>query len=177
MLCKQYYNFRKDLKDGDIVVYHFDKLIFSNYFEDGYYSHVGIVKWINERVFTIEIWNNQIILYPLSKRMKNYHNFYILRAKNKTEEEISLAINTIFEKVDNKSMVSPIKKFLITIYRELGISLFNTKNNIQNLSSELVKTFTNKLSIKSYTHIQNIKPKDFMSNADEEEMEIFFELK
>lgn len=177
MLCKQYYNFRNELKDGDILVYHGTKILGCNHLEQDYYSHVGIVKWVNKRVFTFEIWNGEVLLYPLSKRMKNYSNFYIVRAKNKSEEEISNSLNFLFENVNNKSLITLSKKLFLLIYRLTGISMFGIDNYIKNISSQFVKKFTNHLSVNCYDLVNNIMPKNFILNADEKEMETIFELK
>lgn len=177
MLCKQYYNFRKELKDGDILVYHKINLFTENEISDSLYCHAGIVKWINDRVFTLEIWNNQIILFPLSIRMKDFNSFYLARIKNKSLDEINNSIGEIIQKVDNETFLSPIKNILINIYRLTGINLFGAKSTIESISSEFVKTFTNKLKIKSYQQIKKIKPKDFIINANDDEIETIFEIK
>lgn len=177
MLCNQYYNFRKELKDGDILVYHKRNLLTANELNDSYYCHAGIVKRINDRLFTLEIWDNEIILFPLSRRMKDFHTLYVARIKNKTQEEINNAISDIIQKVDNKTFISKTKNILINFYRYTGFDLFGAKKTIESISSEFVKTFTNKLGIQSYQQVKKIKPKDFIIQANEDEIETIFEIK
>ena len=48
MKCSEYYNIRKELKDGDMPIYRGGGFMSKSihYFDSAYYNHIGVVKKI-----------------------------------------------------------------------------------------------------------------------------------
>ncbi len=175
MKCSEYYNARKHFKDGDLTLCNggslSDKCV--RYLDSSYYSHIGVAKWIKDRLFTIEVWNNGIQIIPLSRRMKSYNNFCIARIKDKTHEEFLEQIYSLIDKMERDNKRNYFLLPRVALLKRTNIDLIGARNKIT--CSELAKSFTDSLNIKCYKELELITPQDFIKSKDDNEVEIFYD--
>lgn len=178
MKCSEYYNVRKELKDGDMPIYRgngvMSKLIQT--FDNSYYNHIGVVKKVGDRLFTVEMWNKGIHFIPLSRRMDSYEHFCIARVKNKTQEEFSSALDTLIEKIERDVQYDYFLLPRVAFYKKTGIDLVGLGSRTRNICSELAQTFTNSLKVRCYEDTNLITPQDFLRKKDDDEIEILYDL-
>jgi hypothetical protein len=178
MKCKEYYNIRSEIKDGDLVLYRGSRLLAKSiqYFDDAYYNHIGIVKWIGNRLFTIDMWYEGIEILPLSRRIKGYKDFCVVRPKDKSPQLIDVSIDSVFEKVERDTQYDYFLLPRIAFYKKTGIDLVGMGKKSRFTCSELAQYFTNNLEINCYKSINLITPQDFIRHKDDNEVEILFDL-
>ena len=178
MDCKEYYNIRNQLKDGDMVLYRghgfMSKSI--NYFDNSFYNHIGIVKWIGNRLFTIDMWTHGIEIVPLSRRMKGYDKFCIARIKDKSVDFIDKALDSVFEKIERDTKYDYFLLPRIAFYKKTGIDLVGLGKIDRDICSELCRYFSNNLEVDCYKNVNLITPQDFIRKKDDKEVEILFDL-
>lgn len=178
MNCKEYYNVRSEFKDGDIILYRGHGFMSKSiqYFDSAYYNHVGIVKWIGSRLFTIDMWTRGIEIIPVSRRMNEYDEFCIIRPKNKSLDITNLAIESVFEKVERDTHYDYFLLPRVAFLKKTGIDLVGMGKKDRFICSELVQYFTDNLNINCYKEIDLITPQDFIRYKDENEVEILHDL-
>ena len=178
MYCKEYYNVRSEFKDGDIVLYRGSGFMSNsiNYFDNSYYNHIGIAKWIGNRLFTIDMWTQGIEIVPLSRRIKTYNEFCIIRVKDKSIDFIDKSIDSIFEKVERDTKYDYFLLPRIAFYKKTGIDLVGMGKRNRFICSELCQYFTNNLEIDCYKNVNLITPQDFIRKADKNQVEILFDM-
>lgn len=178
MKCSEYYNIRKELRDGDMPIYRGNGFMSKSihYFDDAYYNHIGIVKKIGDRLFTVEMWTKGIIFIPLSRRMASYSDFCIARIKDKSQEDFSSAIDLLIEKIERDVKYDYFLLPRIAFYKKTGIDLVGMGSRERNICSELAQTFTNSLKIRCYEDVNLITPQDFLRKKDDNEIEILYDL-
>lgn len=178
MKTSEYYNVRKDFQEGDLVFYRghgiMSKLI--SYFDSAFYIHVGVVKKIGERLFTVEMWTHGIQIVPLSRRMDSYDEFCVIRVKNKTVEQLSSAVDLLIEKIERDVKYDYGLLPRVAFYKKTGIDLVGMGSRDRNICSELAQTHTNKLSVRCYEDVSLITPQDFLRYKDDSEVEVHYDL-
>lgn len=177
MRCKEYYNIRHLVNDGDIIAYRGNGVLSKSiqYFDKAYYNHVGVVKKVGKRLFTIDMWYQGIEIVPLSRRINNYQHFCIIRPKNKTKEEIDLALEGVTDLIERDSKYDYFLLPRIAFYKKTGIDLVNVGKRERFVCSELMQIYSEKININCYKDIDLITPQDFIRHANEEEIEIFYD--
>lgn len=178
MNCKDYYNIRKDIKDGDIIAYRGNGFLAKTiqFFDNAYYNHVGIAKWIGNRLFTIDMWYQGIEIVPLSRRMKYYDKFCIIRPLNKSSQLVDVVIDSVIEKIERDAKYDYFLLPRIAFLKKTGIDLVRLGKNNRYVCSELCQYFFNNLEIDCYKNINLITPQDFIRKANEDEVELLFDL-
>jgi hypothetical protein len=178
MNCKDYYNVRKDFKDGDIILYRGSSFLSKSiqYFDSAYYNHVGVVKLIGDRLFTIDMWTHGIEIVPLSRRMKGYQEFCVVRVKDKEQDELIYSIDSIIEKIERDTKYDYLLLPRIAFYKKTKIDLVGIGNRNRFICSELVQYFTNTLNVECYKDIELITPQDFLRESNIIEIEILYDL-
>lgn len=176
MKCHEYYNIRNEIQDGDVILYRGNSLLSKmiQYFDDAYYNHSGIVKKIGNRLFTIDMWDFGIEFVPLSRRMKKYDEFCIVRSKE-TFSETTNAINFLFEKIERDTKYDYLLLLRIAIYKKTGIDLVNFGKKSRFICSELCQYFFDKLKIDVYKNINLITPQDFIKYKNISKIDILFD--
>jgi len=178
MKCSEYYNIRREFQDGDMVLYRGDgimsKLIQS--FDNAYYNHVGMVKKVGDRLFTVEMWTKGIHFIPLSRRMDSYNDFCVVRVKNKSHDEFSSAIDLLIQQIERDVQYDYFLLPRVAFYKKTGIDLVKLGSRNRNICSELAQTFTNSLKVRCYEDINLITPQDFLRKKDDDEVDILFDL-
>lgn len=177
MRCKDYYNIRKDLQDGDMILYRGSGLLAKSiqYFDSAFYNHIGVVKKIGSRLFTVDMWTHGIEFIPLSRRMDGYKDFCVARIKGKSSSDFSLAIDILIEKIERDTNYDYFLLPRIALYKKTGIDLVGMGKRNRFICSELAQSFTNSLSVKCYGDIELITPQDFLRKHDENEIEIMYD--
>ena len=178
MKCKEYYNVRSEFKDGDMPLYRGSGFLAKSiqYFDKAYYNHIGVIKWINGRLFTVEMWTEGIIFIPLSRRMKTYDDFCIARVKNKSQEEFLKAIDGLLEQVERDTNYDYFLLPRIAFYKKTNIDLVGMGKRNRFICSELAQSFTDSLNVKCYENVDLITPQDFLRYKDDNEVEILYDL-
>jgi len=178
MNCKDYYNIRKEIKDGDVIAYHGNGFMSKSiqFFDKAYYNHVGIAKWIGNRLFTIDMWHFGIEIVPMSRRMKTYKEFCIIRPKNKSSQFIDVVIDSVIEKIERDTKYDYFLLPRIALLKKTGIDLVNMGKKSRFICSELCQYFFNNLEIDCYKNINLITPQDFIRKANEDKVELLFDL-
>ncbi len=177
MNCSEYYNVRSQFKDGDIVLYRGNGFMSKSiqYFDSAYYNHIGVVKWINSRLFTVEMWTHGIQFIPLSRRIKSYQQFCIARVKDKPNELFLSAIDSLLEKIERDVKYDYALLPRIAFYKKTGIDLVRLKEKNTFICSQLAQSFTNSLGVECYKGIELITPQDFLRNKNDNEIEVIFD--
>lgn len=177
MKCQEYYNIRNQIKEGDVILYRGNSLLSKliQYFDDAYYNHSGIVKKIGDRLFTIDMWDKGIEFVPLSRRIKNYKEFCIVRAKDISSETLTNAVDSLFEKIERDTKYDYFLLLRIAFYKKTGIDLVNFGKKSRFICSELCQYFFDKLKIDVYKNINLITPQDFIKHKDINKTEILFD--
>jgi len=178
MNCNEYYNVRSEFKDGDIVLYRGNGFMSKSiqYFDDAFYNHIGIVKWIGNRLFTIDMWTQGIEIVPLSRRIKTYNYFCIIRFKDKSVDFIDKAIDSVFEKVERDTKYDYFLLPRVAFLKKTGIDLVGMGKKNRFICSELCQYFSDNLEIDCYKNINLITPQDFIRKKDDKEVEVLFDL-
>jgi hypothetical protein len=178
MDCKEYYNIRNQIKNGDVILYKGKNIISKliRFFDKSYYDHCGIITTISGRFFTIDIINSSYHFVPLSRRMKQYEEFCILRSVNKNHEQISNAVNFIVDKFE-RDIKFDILFFLKTLFfKRTGIDLFRVERKNRIICSKLCQYFFAKLDISTYKTCNLISPQDFIRLINDDEVDLLFDL-
>jgi len=177
MKCSEYYNVRGEFKDGDMAIFRGHSLLAKSiiYFDSAYYNHVGMLKWINSRLFIVEMWSEGIQFIPLSRRMKGYDNFCVARVKDKTQEEFLSAIDCLLEKIERDMKYDYLLLPRIAFYKKTGIDLVGLGKRNRFICSELAQSFTNSLGVDCYKDVSLITPQDFLRKKDDNEVEILYD--
>lgn len=177
MKCKEYYNIRSEIKDGDIILYRGNSILAKSiqYFDKAYYNHAGVVKRIGDRLFTIDMWHFGIEFIPLSRRINDYEYFCVVRPKEKDDELIKKSVDSLFEKVERDTQYDYFLLPRIALLKKTGIDLVGMGKRNRFICSELCQYFTNNLEIDCYKNVNLITPQDFIRNADENQVEILFD--
>lgn len=178
MDCKEYYNIRNQIKNGDVILYKGKNIISKliRFFDNSYYDHCGIITTISGRFFTIDIKNSSYHFVPLSRRMKQYEEFCILRGVNKNSEQISQAVDFVVDKVE-RDIKFDIFFFLQTLFlKRTGIDLFGVKRKNRIICSQLCQYFFEKLDISNYKTCNLISPQDFIRFINDDEVDLLFDL-
>lgn len=177
MDSKEYYNIRGGVQDGDIFVYNGNGFMSKSiqYFDNAYYNHIGMVKKFGDRLFTIDMWTHGIEILPLSRRVGGYLNFCMVRPKNKTPEEINIALEQVLQLVDRDEKYDYGLLPRIALYKKTKINLGVLGSRDRFICSELAQFFTNKLDINCYKDIDMITPQDFIRHANEDEVQVLYD--
>lgn len=178
MDCKEYYNIRNQIKNGDVILYKGKNIISKliRFFDKSYYDHCGIITTISGRFFTIDIINSSYYFVPLSRRMKQYEEFCILRSVNKNDEQISNAVNFVVDKFE-RDIKFDILFFLKTLFfKRTGVDLFRVERKNRIICSQLCQYFFSKLDISNYKTCNLISPQDFIRLINDDEVDLLFDL-
>lgn len=178
MNCKDYYNIRSEFMDGDMVLFRGNGFMSKSirYFDDAYYSNICVVKWVGQRIFIVEMFREGIRFIPLSRRMKFYDNFCIVRImKVIGHEKMLLAIDSILEKIERDTKYDYFPLLRIAIYKKTGIDLVGMGKRGRLICSELAQSFTNSLRVRCYKGVELITPQDFIRKSDPNEVEILYD--
>lgn len=177
MKCTDYYNIRKEFKDGDMVLYRGSGLMSKSiqFFDKAYYNHISIVKCVGERLFTVEMWSHGIQFIPLSRRIDSYDEFCIVRIKNKSQEQFLSAIDGLLEKIERDEKYDYELLLRIAFYKKTGIDLVNLHKNNTFICSELAQLFTDDLGAECYKEVELITPQDFLRKKDDNEIEVLYD--
>jgi len=155
----------KNFQHGDIVLFGGAKGIVSNlikFFDNATYTHVGLVYYLENNPWCLDMWFNGSELVPLSKRIKIYSKIKILRPEIE-KEEIDFYLKTI---LDDLSILGhyPYDYGLlprIAISKKLKIDFINWGRAASWTCSEFVQMkYTNKFT-DLYRGISLITPEDF----------------
>lgn len=177
MLCTKYETVRNEIKDGDIILYRGSSLLARaiQYFDGAHYNHAGVAKWVGNRLFTIDMWNYGIEFTTVSRRMRYYDEFCILRPKLKDGRDIDAALNYLMNKIDLNTQYDYFLLPRIALYKKTGINLACLGENRRFICSELVQYYTNELKIRCYSKIDLITPQDFIRSIDTDQMRVMFD--
>lgn len=177
MQTKNYHSIRKDLRAGDIVLYHnggifwgiMGKLI--QFFDNAHFTHIGIVDKFSDRVITLDMWSDGMQVVPLSRRMKLWKEFCVLRP-SVDEREIEKALDDVYRNVWERDVKYDRATLLrIAIKKKLGIDLTKFGRVDRYICSELAQHFTGNVGIKCYEGLDIITPQDFIRYINLDEME------
>lgn len=176
MRTSYYPTVRNEIRDGDLFLIKGKSFLSKSimYFDDARYSHVGVCKWMGERLWAIDMWYYGIEVVPLSRRMDT-EEFCIVRPKNKTEEQINNGLNLALSKVDSFTKYDYFLLPRIALYKKTGINLMALGKRDRFVCSELAQYYTNSLQIRAYEDIDMITPYDFIRFANTDEVEILFD--
>lgn len=166
----KYVENRNIFKTGDLVLYRGSSFLAKNiqYFDNAYYNHIGIVVKVDEwdRVLTLDMWSQGIVLVPLSRRMAGYKDFCILRpyAKNGKIEE---SIKTILQSWDGREIkYDNLLLLRVALIKKTGIDLTGLGEKSKFICSELAQYYTHLLGLDVYDDINLITPQDFLRYKD-----------
>lgn len=177
MLTSRYNNIRKDLKPGDLVLYHnggifcgiMGKLI--QFFDNAHFTHIGIVDKFSDRVISLDMWSTGMEVVPLSRRMKLWKEFIVLRPIA-DDMDIQKSIQDVYSRVWERDVKYDRSTLLrIAIKKKTGIDLTKLGRVDRYICSELAQHFTGNLGIKCYENLKTITPQDFIRHIDLDEME------
>lgn len=177
MLTSNYHTIRKDLKRGDLVLYHnggiyggiMGKLI--QFFDDAHFTHIGIVDKFSDRVISLDMWQTGMEVEPISRRMKLWKEFVVLRP-NTDDGDIDKAIDDLYRNVWERDVKYDKGTLLrIAIKKKTGIDLMKLGRADRYICSELAQHFTGNLGIKCYENLDIITPQDFIRHINLDEME------
>lgn len=173
----KYYKIRPEIKNGDLILYRGESLIDKGiqFFDKAYYNHIGIV-WEPEdiqRVLTIDMWSDGIECIPLSRRIKGYKDFCILRPRV-SSDIIRDSISTIIEDLDGGDIKYDNSLILrIAVIKKLRIDLTGLGKKDRYICSELAQYYCDLLGINTYSRINLISPEDFRRFIDDNFQLIF----
>jgi hypothetical protein len=145
------------------------------YFDKAYYNHIGIAKWIGDRLFTVDMWYYGIELVPLSRRMRKYKHFYVVRAKNKPNEQLVSGINDTIALVESETKYDYFLLPRVAILKKTGIDFTRWGKKKRFICSELAQFFTDRIDVSCYKNIHLITPQDFLRYQNESEIETIIE--
>lgn len=177
MKSEYYSSVREQIKDGDLFLSKGSSFISKAilYFDESRYSHVGMVKWMGDRLWAIDMWYYGIEVVPLSRRILAQKEFCIVRPKNKTEEQLNEGLEKVLGKVETYAKYDYFLLPRIALYKKTGINLGALGERSRFVCSELAQFYTNSLQIRSYEDIELITPYDFIRFATTDEVEILFD--
>ena len=145
------------------------------YFDDAPYSHVGICKWMGDRLWAIEMWTYGIQVIPLSRRFSEQKEFCIVRPKNKSLEQLSEGLNQVLNKVETFTKYDYLLLPRIAFYKKTGINLGVLGEGRRYICSELAQYYTNSLQIRAYEDIELITPYDFIRFSNSDEIDVLYD--
>lgn len=173
MHSDDYYSVRSQIQKGDIVLIQRRSFISSciRYFDNAYWTHVGIVHEMGDRLITIDMWNRGIELVPLSRRINDSEEFRIYRpvtSKQAIDKAITNIIN-IWERDRNYDYWLLLR---IAIFKKTGIDLAGLGSKKRNVCSELVQEYTESIGLDCYRSVDLITPEDFVRYADDLQIQL-----
>lgn len=174
---EKYYEVREQFQNGDIVLYKGSSFLAKSiqYFDKAYFNHIGIIWKVNNRLFTLDMWKEGLVLTPLSNRMKGYKDFCVLRPKKVSLKKIDVAIDLSLDSWTGNVKYDFFLLFRIALIKKTGIDITGLGKKKKFICSEFAQEFCNYLGIPTYKNIKLITPQDFMRFIDSKEFDILFD--
>lgn len=177
MLTANYHTIRNDLKPGDLVLYHnggiykgiMGKLI--QFFDDAHFTHIGIVDKLSERVISLDMWQTGMEVEPLSRRMKLWKEFSVLRPIT-DENDIEKAIDDLYLNCWERDVKYDKMTLLrIAIKKKTRIDFTKLGRTDRYICSELAQRFVGNIGIDCYEKLDVITPQDFIRRINFDDFE------
>jgi hypothetical protein len=137
------YNLNRDqIRNGDLILFRGDHMLgkLIQKFDEAYYNHIGMVFKSNDRLFILDSNANGVNPDFLSDRIKKYTDFCILRPTIWSQEQITIAVQNVMDRAEDKIKYDFDLLLQIAIYRKTGLNLpLNTKN--KDICSEFARRY------------------------------------
>ncbi|MCU0436732.1 MAG: hypothetical protein MUC49_02385 [Raineya sp.] len=155
------------LKNGDIILFGGSQGFMGKtirFFDKCIYTHIGIVYFIENKPFLLDMWTKGIELVPVHKRQKIYPKTAILRDSESFEYEKTSCIESILDEWVFQGNLPYDYGLLprIAIAKRLGLDILAWGKNKAYICSELVKEFYASSFTDAYDKIELITPQDFI---------------
>lgn len=175
---------RSQIKTGDIVLYSrvrgLARII--RWADNAYYNHAGVAYWIGDRLFTIDAWDNGTELVPLSRRIKVYKDFCVIRKTEVNAIELRTACNNLMNRVERDEPYG----WAELVRRLIWMKVINKNNRlawIENwinkkrrpVCSDVARDFGVDFGIKCYKDLVLPTPEDLKRFADKSEVQILWD--
>ena len=163
---KKYILNREFIKDGDAVLFYGNGIISGiiRWADKAYYSHVGIAKWQDERLFIIDAWTNGVELVPMSRRMNIYSDFCVVRKKEIKEYTLKASFGVLFEKIERDQKYGYEGLWMRLLKLKLHIKTrFNS--TFKEVCSDVACDFLITLGCSCYQPVQLPSPEDIKRRA------------
>jgi hypothetical protein len=164
----KYANRRAEIKHGDIILFRGSSILarLIMYFDNAYYTHVGVVFEMGGRKFIID--SNSKGVHPdfLSDRIREYKDFCIIRPNLivKIYDAITQAMNRgeIGTKYDFALLLR------IAIVRKTGINITGLGSSGRDICSEFARFYSSFIADTPYAKLDNITPQDFVRHVNDD---------
>ncbi len=171
---QKYLDNRDIIKNGDIILYRGSSLMAKSiqYIDSAYYNHIGVVWKFQEqnkeefRLLTLDMWTNGLSVIPLSKRMRGYDDFCILRPKIKCDEVKSYAVNESLKMWEDGVKYDFMLLLRVSIIKKTKIDITGLSSRKKFICSEFAQNYCKLLGIDTYKDIELITPEDFIRHID-----------
>lgn len=163
----KYKSIRSELKNGDIILYSADSAAshWIRYFDNAYFTHIGIIWLFGTRVFTLDMWPKGLCLVPASKRVSEHLDFAILRPTNRTD--IDNAIIESLKMWEGNVKYDYFILLRIALKKKTGLDLFQfIESKKKMICSEFVQWYCQQIGIDCYNNLELITPQDFVRNKN-----------
>ncbi len=180
---EKYNKLRQELKTGDIVLFHRKSLLANiiQWADNSYYNHASIVYWLGDRLFTVDAWDNGTEIVPLSRRIKQYDDFCIVRKNNITPQELRFACSNLISRIEKDEPYG----WLELVRRLIWLKVLNKNNKFSNIEnwiakkrlpvcSDVAREFGVDLGIVSYKSLILPTPEDLKRHAQESETTVLW---
>jgi hypothetical protein len=164
------------IKQGDIILFGgsdglMGKLI--RYFDNATYTHIGIIVLIENIPFVLDMWSRGIELVPLTKRLKIYSKYLVLRPTTFLNDNDLFVKNILKEWENNRKIGYDYFLLLrIAIAKKLKIDIIAWRKKNKWICSELVQEYCGYFT-NTYENIHLITPQDFVRYKDEKIKPVF----
>jgi hypothetical protein len=174
---EKYDKLRNEIKTGDVIIFNGDGYISGiiRWADGAYYSHTGIAYWVDDRLFIIDAWTNGVELVPMSRRMKIYKDFCLVRKNKFKKIEMEVAIGNSLNRVERDEVYGywGLLRRLVKLKLKLDAKWINKKR--RPVCSDIARDFLNDLGCICYLNVKLPSPQDIERYADPLEVSVLYE--